>query len=102
MGRCKEHSSEGRLRLDAVHNQQEAGLKITTKERFLHEEDSDFDHQSYVLKAPADESPISIQQIIDFIDNFSMKPEIIRKTVEHLTWKIQMQRVIDSIYLISE
>ena len=66
------------------------------------EEDSDFDHQSYVLKAPADESPISIQQIIDFIDNFSMKPEIIRKTVEHLTWKIQMQRVIDSIYLISE
>lgn len=59
------------------------------------EQDSDFDHQPYVLKAPADESPIDIQQIIDFIDRFSMKPEDIRKTVEHLTWKIQMQRVID-------
>lgn len=62
------------------------------------EQDSDFDHQSYVLKAPADESPIDIQQILDYLDNFHMKPEDIRKTVEHLTWKIQMQRVIDAIY----
>lgn len=62
------------------------------------EQDSDFDHQPYVLKAPADESPIDIQQIIDFVDHFQMKPEEIRKTVEHLTWKIQMQRVIDAVY----
>lgn len=62
------------------------------------EQDSDFDHQPYVLKAPADESPIDIQQIIDFMDHFTMKPEDIRKTVEHLTWKIQMQRVVDAIY----
>ena len=58
------------------------------------EQDSDFDHQPYVLKAPADESPIDIQRIFDFMDNFHMKPEEIRSTVEHLTWKIQMQRVI--------
>ena len=50
-----------------------------------------------MLKAPADESPIDIQQIIDFVDHFQMKPEEIRKTVEHLTWKIQMQRVIDAV-----
>ena len=50
-----------------------------------------------MLKAPADESPVDIQQIIDFIDHFMMKPEEIRKTVEHLTWKIQMQKVIDAI-----
>ena len=62
------------------------------------EQDSDFDHQPYVLKAPADESPIDIQQIIDFVDHFQMKPEEIRKTVEHLSWKIQMQRVIDAVY----
>jgi hypothetical protein len=62
------------------------------------EQDSDFDHQPYVLKAPADESPIDIQQIIDFVDHFQMKPEEIRKTVEHLTWKIQMQRVLDAVY----
>jgi len=61
------------------------------------ETDSDFDHQPYVMKAPADESPIDIQQIIDFMGRFSMKPEEIRKTVEHLTWKIQMRRVVDAI-----
>ena len=61
------------------------------------EQDSDFDNQPYVLKAPADESPIDIQRIVDFMGRFSMKPEDIRKTVEHLTWKIQMQRVVETI-----
>ena len=59
------------------------------------EQDSDFDNQPYVIKAPADESPVDIQQILDFMDSFTMKPEEIRRTVEHLTWKIQMQKVID-------
>lgn len=63
------------------------------------EQDSDFDHQPYIIKAPADESPIDIQQIIDFIDDNSLKPEDIRKTVEHLAWKIQMQTVIDEVFL---
>jgi hypothetical protein len=62
------------------------------------EQDSDFDHQPYVLKAPADESPIDIQQILDFMGHFTIRPEEIRKTVEHLTWKIQMQRVINAVY----
>lgn len=61
------------------------------------EQDSDFDSQPYVLKAPADESPINIQQVIDFMDRFQMKPEEIRKTVNHLSWKIQMQRVIEQL-----
>ena len=61
------------------------------------EQDSDFDHQPYVLKAPADESPIDIQRIIDFMEHFAMKPEEIRRTVEHLTWKIQMKRVVDAV-----
>ena len=61
------------------------------------EQDSDFDYQPYVLKAPADESPINIQSILDFIDHQQLQPSDIRKTVEHLTWKIQMQKVIDYI-----
>ena len=61
------------------------------------EQDPDFDHQSYVLKAPADESPINIQQIIDFLERFTMKPEEIRQSVEHLAWRIQMQKVIDAV-----
>ena len=60
--------------------------------------DSDFDNQSYVLRAPADESLINIQRIIDFVDNFSMKPKIIRKSVEHLNWKQQMKEVVDAIH----
>ena len=63
------------------------------------EQDSDFDQQPYVLKTPADESPVDIQQIVDFMEHFTMKPEDIRHTVEHLTWKIQMQKVVDVVGL---
>lgn len=61
------------------------------------EQDSDFDQQPYVLKAPADESPIDIWQIVEFIDSFEIKPEEIRKSVTHLTWRIQMQKVVSAI-----
>ena len=47
------------------------------------EQDSDFDDQPYVLKAPADESPVEIQQIIDFVSSVQMHPKEIRLTVEH-------------------
>ena len=66
------------------------------------ESDSDFDQQPYVLKAPPDESPLSIQRIIDFVSQCTLKPEDIRKTVEPLTWKRQMQRVIEECGMISE
>lgn len=62
------------------------------------EQDSDFDHQPYIIKAPADETPIDIQQIIDFMENFTMKPEEIRKTVEPLQWKYQMKKVVDAVF----
>ncbi len=61
------------------------------------EQDSDFDSQPYVLKATADESPIDIPTIIGFVDSFTMRPADIRKTVEHLSWKIQMQQVMDNV-----
>ena len=59
------------------------------------EQDSDFDHQPYVIKAQPDESPINVPQILDFIDHHHIKPEEIRKTVESLSWRIQMKKVID-------
>ncbi len=61
------------------------------------EQDSDFDNQPYVLKAPADESPINVQQILDFMDSHHFHPENIRKTVENLSWKMQMQKVIEEV-----
>ena len=62
------------------------------------EQDSDFDHQAYVLKAPADETPINIEQIIHFMEHFTMSPEEIRATVGQLKWSIQMQHVVDAIF----
>ena len=59
------------------------------------EQDGDFDERPYVVKATPDESPIDIQQILDFIDQHRFNPAEIRKTVENLSWKIQMRRVID-------
>lgn len=66
------------------------------------ETDSDFDNQPYVLKASADESPIDICQILDFVDKNQMIPDEIRKTVEHLAWKNQMQKVLDALNLKDE
>ena len=60
------------------------------------EQDSDFDNQPYVIKALPDESPIDVLQILDFIGQHHFQPEEIRKTVEYLSWKIQMQRVIEN------
>jgi glycosyltransferase involved in cell wall biosynthesis len=65
---------------------------------FLYSEiDSDFEDKPYILKAEPDESPIDIQQIVDFIDSHHFDPQEIRQTVSHLTWKIQMQQVIDQV-----
>ena len=49
----------------------------------------------FIIKALPDESPIDIPQILDFIDQHHFQPEDIRKTVQHLSWKIQMQKVLD-------
>ena len=62
------------------------------------ENDSDFDHQPYVLKVPADESPIDISRIVAFEEHLTMSPQEIRQTVEHLSWKVQMQNVVDNVY----
>ena len=61
------------------------------------EQDTDFDLQPYVLKAPADESPVNIQKIIDFVDVYQQNPIDVRRTVEHLSWKTQMQLVLNHI-----
>lgn len=63
---------------------------------FIYSEiDSDFEDKPYIVKALPDESPIDVQQMVDFIDSHHFNPIEIRKTVENLTWKIQMKRVVD-------
>ena len=62
------------------------------------ETDTDFDRQSYVLKMPADESAICIEDIIKFYKQLTVTPQQIRRSIEHLSWKNQMKCVIDSAY----
>ena len=58
------------------------------------ETDDDFEDSPYVLKAPADESPIDIEAIIHFCQKQQMLPEEIRNSIAHLSWKEQMQKVL--------
>ena len=62
------------------------------------ETDSDFDDKPYVLKAPADDSPIDIYRIIDFYRHSTSSPQQIRNSIEDLSWKNQMMKVIKTIY----
>lgn len=62
------------------------------------ETDDDFEQQPYVLKAPADESPIDIQQIINFYQSKEWVPQEIRNSVNHLSWKEQMKIVINASF----
>ena len=63
---------------------------------FIYSEiDSDFEEKPYIIKALPDESPIDVKQIIDFIEYHTFDPFEIRKSVENLSWKIQMQRVVE-------
>lgn len=59
------------------------------------ENDSDFDGKEYVMKAPADESPVDIGKILGFIDSHAFQPAEIRKSVEHLSWREQMRIVVE-------
>lgn len=59
------------------------------------ETDSDFDNKHYVLKVPPDETPIDINAVLDFICKNQFQSQEIRKTVENLSWKIQMKKVVD-------
>ena len=62
------------------------------------ENDSDFDAMPYVLKAPADESPIDIYALLHFLDGVDRDPAHIRASIEDtLSWDVQMRKVLDQI-----
>jgi len=67
---------------------------------FIYSEiDDDFEKMPYILKAPADETAIDINGIIDFYRSLKMSPTEIRESiVKTLSWKVQMQKVIDETF----
>jgi len=58
------------------------------------ETDEDFDAKPYVLKAPADESPIDIRKIVRFRQGLSCTSLEIRKSIKKLSWNEQMHIVL--------
>lgn len=61
------------------------------------ETDSDFDAMQYVLKVPADESSIDINQLVGFLEQLRLSPVDIRQSVVHLSWKEQMNLVVHAL-----
>lgn len=66
---------------------------------FIYSEiDEDFEEMPYVMKVSPDESPVNIKQIVDFYHRVTIIPEEIRNSIIHLSWKNQMQKVLDCIF----
>ncbi len=61
------------------------------------ETDEDFEQMPYVIKAPADESPVCVEGIVEFLEKRQFDPENIRRSIGHLTWSEQMKKVVDNI-----
>lgn len=57
------------------------------------ENNNDFDSQTYIYKAEANENPINIHDIVEFVNELKFDPQAIRLSVSHLTWRQQMKEV---------
>ena len=62
---------------------------------FYSERDSDFENAPYIFKVPADESPVDVKALKDFLTSLQMDPSQIRESVRSLSWNAQMQKVVD-------
>lgn len=58
------------------------------------ETDSDFDKQPYIMKVPANDEPIDVEEIVRFHKQQKCSPREIRKSVSPLSWKEQMRKVL--------
>lgn len=63
------------------------------------ETDADFDAMPYVWKVPADESAVDVPKLIAFQRSLKISPVEIRESVRPLSWKAQMQKVIEEVGL---
>lgn len=65
---------------------------------FIYSEiDEDFESMPYIMKVSSDDSPINIENILRFYEEIEVTPTQIRDSVQQLSWKNQMQKVLDAI-----
>lgn len=62
------------------------------------ETDTDFDKKPYVMKVPANETAVKIEDIIQFYQQLTTTPQQIRNSITDLSWKHQMGKVINTLY----
>jgi len=67
---------------------------------FIYSEiDEDFENMPYIIKAPANEDPIDITNIVDFTKDWRFTPGEIRSSIsETLSWKVQMQKIVKILF----
>lgn len=61
------------------------------------ETDDDFEDMPYIIKAPADESPISVSSILNFYSRLSISSKDIRESILHCSWRNQMNIVMNAL-----
>ena len=64
---------------------------------FYSEDNTDFDDKPYVIKVPANDSNIIIDDIVNFYKSHSWNSQEIRASVKELTWDFQIKKVVDII-----
>ena len=66
---------------------------------FIYSEiDDDFEDMPYIMKVPTDESNINVSKVIDFYKSITISPLAIRSSIiDKLSWKSQMQAVINNM-----
>lgn len=64
---------------------------------FYSEQDDDFDNAPYVFKVPADESPIDVGKVAEFLSGMDIPGSSIRESITNLSWKTQMAKVIEQV-----
>ena len=61
--------------------------------------DADFESMPYILKIPANESPIDIVSLIHFYNELRLTAQEIRDSISNLSWEKQMQIVINEAFI---
>lgn len=61
------------------------------------ETDDDFEQMPYIMKAPADESPLDINRLLTFMDGLDIPSADIRQSIQHLSWTQQMRLAMQGI-----
>lgn len=62
------------------------------------ENDEDFEKMPYIMKFPADESPVDIEKVISFYQQVQLSPAEIRDSICFLSWDCQMKKVLDALF----